>query len=217
MKIVSIGSSRFPLRVNLVFDNGLMLPFLVDNVFVLKLKKNVDIDNDLFEKIQDLSIQYLLNERALRLIAFSPKSEKKIYQKLKISFREYLIKYKFPKTTFNVDQIINLIIEALKEKSFINDSKYIEYFIRTHTKKSRRYIEESLKSEGISSILINEYLSAHVFNDKEEINNLIIKKKITIDDLKDYKNKNKLIAHFYRKGFSLSDIQSSFDDIVRSG
>lgn len=106
---------------------------------------------------------------------------------------EYEIKNKFSKTI--EEEMLNQIIDYIKEAGYIDDSKYIkrtvDEFIALKNM-SVREIENKLYSKGLNSYLIKDY----IYENKEELDEyelesakkIVIKKSNTLneDEIKQY-------------------------------
>lgn len=109
---------------------------------------------------------------------------------------EYEVRNKFSKTL--EENLLNDIIEYVKEAGYLSDAQYIERAISEYkalSNLSRREIKYKLYSKGISNNLIEDYFSEH----QEELyeyelksaKNIFIKKKNTMDEeeIKNYLRK----------------------------
>lgn len=215
MKLISVRAAIIPNRVMVEFDSGLRLPLLVDDVVVLKLVRDQEIDDTLFKQIVYKSVYYLLRNSALIQINNSPKTEKLLSQKLSLSLSKILAKYQYPQNIIKYSDIIADLVSFFKEKGLLNDADFVQYYIRKNHSKSRMYLEQMLQSYGINRSQITKYLPPQA-SQKEEVLRILRKKNISATDLKDYNIKNKLTASFFRKGFTFSDIKSSFDDLLNN-
>ncbi|MDD4135734.1 MAG: RecX family transcriptional regulator [Candidatus Shapirobacteria bacterium] len=196
MQIISIKASKLPNRVWINFSDNSFLPFFIDDIVKLSLVKNQEIDQSKLDLITKTALQFVGREYALRQIAISPKVEKIIYQKLKIFFQKFFLKYKI--SYQNINEIIQEIIDYLNSKNLLSEKKFIEYFIQKNKTKSSRQISYLLSQFNIKTQIQN--------NDLEIIKKIILKKK-NIDKLK-------LKSSLYRRGFNLSDINNAFDGEV---
>jgi len=103
----------------------------------------------------------LLN-KSFRFLSYRPRSEKEVveYLKKKISNFQFLI------SNFKTaEEIIDSIIEKLKEQKFIDDTEFAKWWIEQRSKvkpKAIKFIIFELKQKGIAKELIDEIL-----NDKE--------------------------------------------------
>ncbi|HPD44588.1 MAG TPA: hypothetical protein PK131_00180 [Candidatus Woesebacteria bacterium] len=130
MKLQSLKPSRIKNRVNLVFDDGSYLPFLVDEALKLGLKTGQEVN---FMELKEKSTNYLAREYALRQIALSPKTEKLLRRKLL---------HKFP--NFLPDQLIQEL------KPYLEETQYINYILKRFKDRSNREISYRLKLAGIN-------------------------------------------------------------------
>lgn len=201
MQIISIKASKIPNRVWLSFSDNSFIPFSADDVVKLSLAKNQEITEEKFNQIIQSALFFLGREYALRQIAVSPKTEKIIYQKLKIFFRKIFSKYKI--NYFQTDGLIEEIINYLQSKNLLNPQDFVAYFIKKNSKKSHQQIVYLLNQFGIDK----SYLSSVKSDQSADIDKIkkIISKKKSMD-------KMKLKALLYRRGFSLFDINTAFDD-----
>jgi len=170
MKIQRLKPSRIRNRINVVFDDGSYLPLFIDDVVKNSLKIGEDCD---FDKLKKISTNYLAREYALRQIAISPKVASILKRKLKQKFRDY-----------DSDELITSL------KPYLDEKKYIDYFIIKNKRKSNREIEYRLKMIGI-----NYHLDQC---DTEKIEKILQKKK------------NISISALMTRGFAYNDIKSVF-------
>lgn len=210
MQLISLKASKINNRLWLTFSDNSYLPFFIDDVVKLSLSKNEQIDDSRYLQILNTSLTYLAREYALRQIALSPKTEKIIKQKLSLYFKKVKAKYKINHSSLNSSEIIDHAVKELIDKKLLNDQDYINYFVKRNYKKSKQQILYSLQQQGLSSDLLSE-ISFDQDSDQEKILHYLSKKKINIEDITDFNEKNKIKAKLYRQGFSLSDINSIFD------
>lgn len=148
------------------------------------------MDDDLiFQRYYNLS---------LRFLSYRPRSEKEIL--------EYLKKKSSNNPSLTQD-IVDKVIEKLKEYKFIDDVEFTKFWIEQRTKFKRkpiRVIEYELKQKGIDSNLIEEILST--FDDKdldlENAKKLAEKKLDFYRSLDPKRRQEKVMGYLLRKGFS---------------
>jgi len=214
MVIQSIKFSRIKDRVYLHLSTGLILPLLVDDVIVYQLQKDKTIDSDLYSKLIDSSISYLLSSYAYRQLALSPKTAKIIRQKLTKYFDFIFKKYNYPSNLIDKQSIISTVIANLVEKKYLDDFQYVIYFLKKYRHKPRRFLEFNLNRNGIDVAAYLTYLP-HPDSETDSVKT-IIAKKYSKFNLSFFKDKNKVISALYRKGFSLTSIKAAVDDILKS-
>ncbi|PIR79946.1 MAG: hypothetical protein COU25_02675 [Candidatus Levybacteria bacterium CG10_big_fil_rev_8_21_14_0_10_35_13] len=103
----------------------------------------------------------LLN-KSFRFLSYRPRSEKEVVEYLK----KKISNFQFPISNFKTaEEIIDSIIEKLKEQKFIDDTEFAKWWIEQRSKvkpKAIKFIIFELKQKGIAKELIDEIL-----NDKE--------------------------------------------------
>jgi len=175
MKIQKLKTSRIRNRINVVFDDGSYLPLFIDDV----IKNNLKIGEEYeFNKLKEISTNYLARQYALRQIAISPKVESILERKLKQKFKDY-----------DSSELIE------KLKPYLDEKKFIEYFLNKNKKKSNREIQYRFKMLKIN---YNPEES-----DQEKIEKIIEKKK------------NISISALMTRGFAYNDIKSVFAKLGR--
>lgn len=209
LSIVNIKTSRIKNRVNLVFSDKNYLPLFVDDVIRLSLVKNQKLTSEILDQIKSLSLLYLGKEYALRQIAISPKTEKILIQKLKIYFIKITQKYKLLSSTPN-ELIFNQIIIQLKERQLLDQTNFVDYFIKKNRHKSAVEIKYLLRQHGVDTSSINIPRD----NENESIKKILSKKNINREILTNYKQKSKLYASLFHKGFSVSSIKAAIDEYL---
>lgn len=209
LSLVNIKTSRIKNRVNLVFSDGNYLPFFIDDVVRMSLAKYQELTPEKLDEIKSLCLLYLGKEYALRQISISPKAEKILFQKLKIFFYKKTQKFKLLSTS-PIDPITNQIITQLKEKRLLNQSDFVDYFIKKNKSKSVFEIKYLLKQQGIDTLSLNIPSD----NENQSIKKILSKKHINRDILSDYNLKNKLYASLFRRGFTMSAIKTAIDEYL---
>lgn len=139
-------------------------------------------------------------ERSLYILQNYSKTEKQLRDKLK----------KGGKYT---DEIIDKTLGFLKKHHFIDDEAYAKRFIETHKSAySKKVIKEKLYIKGIKKNLIDKVLEENedTFDEALVIRKLLLKKcpdYFERRDSMDIKEKQKILAFLYRKGFTYDNIQ----------
>jgi len=213
LQLSNIKASRITNRVNLIFSDGSYLPFFIDDVVRLALHKGQDIDAVQYDIIKDKSLLYLGKEYALRQIAISPKTEKKLELKLRIYFQKFKKKYNI--TDINsVSSITSDIIADLNSRNLLNKTDFTSYFINKNRHKSRTETLYLLSQQGIETTpFVTNQLDSN--NDLELIKKYFSKKRISPELLRDFKYRQKIMASLFRRGFKLSDIKTIIDDCLK--
>ncbi len=212
LKIVSIRSKLNSSRVNLELSDGRIFVLLADEIYILKIHKGDDVDPLFFNKILNSTITLLIRDYALRQVSISPKNRFILLPKLKLQVKKIVNKYSLP-TDFDYQSVIDNIIKQLEEKKYLSDSDLGNYLVRRNIKKSSIYIKNILSRAGLNPADFSSILPDNT-NQIEEIKRQINKKIKSLSDLKDRNIKQKIIASIFRKGFSLTNINRSIDEML---
>jgi len=137
-------------------------------------------------------------DRAVLLLQIRSHSEAELIQKLM-------------KKGFKQEEITEAILK-LKEYHYIDDHKFAVDFITTHfSKDSKRKIVMSLFQKGVDSDITEaaffEVAESFEVSLEEEALNNSIEKYIRHRSINNDEERQKLMAHLYRKGFSVNNIQ----------
>jgi SOS response regulatory protein OraA/RecX len=168
------------------------------------LKKFTSLSDDLFLKIQTNSAKFLLTEYSLKQITISPKVRKLLSQKLRQYSQKINRKFDYPDGL--VLGLIEEVLDKIDSLGLLDESQFVDYFVRRHHRQSATQINYQLKLLGINQKVTTE----------NEIDNIksILQKKYQSSDFSDFKTKNKITANLFRKGFALGDIKIAIDDFV---
>ena len=147
---------------------------------------------DEFEKFDKMK------SKVLKYVIYKKRTEHEIRKKFEKEFDE---------------NILNDIIEELKENKYIDDFNYIERAINEFVNLKSLSIKEikyKLYSKGIKSNLIDDYISANIDELKEyEVKSAykIINKKMNSMEIEDIK------LYLLRKGYCEENIRQALDEI----
>ena len=115
------------------------------------------------------------------------------------------------------DEMIDLVITRLESQNIINDLSFARYYIENRNRSkgiSRRKLLQELKQKGISDDVISEAfisdITGEVLRDEAEEIQKMVKKQ-----LKKTTDRNKIIAHLARQGFSYDLIKTTLDHILQ--
>ena len=193
MKIERV-SRKDEKNVSVYFDNGERLILSEDTFYNSGLRKGDEISDDRFSFFIEQNILYHIKQRAFSYLARRFHSERELLIKLKQKSYE--------------ERLIKLVLNELREKSFIDDQVFANHFIEEKLKKKRwgkNKIRAALFSKGVSASIIDEVLKS--FDSEEDQNEAalsLVKKKY--ENLKkretdNRKLKQKLVAFLLSRGF----------------
>ena len=181
-------------RVNVFVNKKYTFSLDVSQLVDLKLKAGVEISEEELVEYKKLSEFGKLYQRTLEWVLMRPRSVKET--------EDYLYKKIYEK---KLDKdFINEIIEKLKDKKYLDDEKFAEYYVENRFVKkgiSARRLKMELIKKGIKKEIIEKVLSDSARNDEDEILKIIAKKRARYDD-------EKLIQYLCRQGFSYELVQN---------
>lgn len=149
-------------------------------------------EDRLFLKALNLSYFYL---------NFRPRTRKEI--------KEYLQK-KAAKFKFD-DETISKAIGSLQQDNFINDRKFIEWFVEIKTTRrplSKFLIKQKLLKHGVEKQLIDEYLEKNVVDEFKLAKTALEKRWEKFKNLPRDERFKKTASYLGRRGFSYSIIKT---------
>lgn len=167
------GKFSFSLDISQVVDFGIKVGMEVSDADVLEFKKASEFGK--------------LYQRTLEWVLVRPRSVRET--------NDYLYKKIFEK---KLDKnYIDRIIEKLKDKKYLDDYKFCEYYVENRFSKkgiSLKRLKMELLKKGVLKDVIDEVLADSDRNDEEELKKMIAKKRAKYDD-------EKLTQYLCRQGF----------------
>lgn len=195
---------RDPNRVNVFLDTHFAFSLDVTQVVDFGLKVGKRVDADEVKELKKASEFGKLYKRTLEWAMTRPHSIREARNYLKRRqmrrrqtnhnrIREGLTP--FPELK---DDVMELVIERLIEKKYLDDQRFAEYFVENRYQKkgiSQKRLRMELIKKGVTPDLISLALEKVPRDENEEINKIIKKKRKKYDD-------RKLVAYLVRQGFN---------------
>ena len=194
-------------NVSVYFDNGERLILSEDTFYSSGLRKGDEISGDRFSFFIEQNILYHIKQRALSFLARRFHSERELLIKLKTKAYE--------------ERLIKIVLNDLREKSFIDDQVFANHFIEEKLKKKRwgkNKIRAALFSKGVSSSIIDDVLQS--FNSEEDQNEVafsLAKKKfenLKLRETDSKKLKQKIISFLLSRGFDYEISSGTVNKII---
>ena len=194
-------------NVSVYFDNGERLILSEDTFYSSGLRKGDEISGDRFSFFIEQNILYHIKQRALSFLARRFHSEKELLIKLKTKAYE--------------EQLIKIVLNDLREKSFIDDQVFANHFIEEKLKKKRwgkNKIRAALFSKGVSSSIIDDVLQS--FNSEEDQNEVALSlakkklKNLKLRETDSKKLKQKIISFLLSRGFDYEVSSGAVNKII---
>lgn len=179
---------------------------------ILKIYKNkiylendeiIDVNREIIDKyslkiideIDDFTYSLLIYDSILSKALYILSIRDRTIKELK-----YLLKEKYLKKNY---EIIENVIEYLKEKSFLNDYNYVYSYVNINYNYGRNKLIQKLMGKGIEFSIINDVLNSEYFSEFKDNQTELINKKI---EKYSYLSTEKLIRKLVSQGFELDKI-----------
>lgn len=192
-------------RVNVYIDHEFSFPCDVEFIYRLGIKVNDSLNKEDIEVIlREDDIKKCKNS-ALKIVEKSYKSKKEMYEKL--------LGKGFS------DDIINKTLEFLEEYKFIDDSKYVNLYVKDKIKnQGRNKIKYSLIKKGVNQDIIEETLE-EVDKDYEKEQALLLASKryeiLKKRESDEYKLSQKLFRFLIAKGYDFECCSEVIKKVVK--
>lgn len=189
------------------FDNDEVLFLSVDIFYKSGLKKNDEISDDRFSSLIKENQLFHIKQRAFRYLGRRQHSTSELRIKLKQKRYE--------------TELINEVLDDLKKKNFLDDTKFAEMFVEEKMK-LKLWGEQKLRSElvkrGIKSEIITDVL-ANKISEEEKLNNAMIIASKKYDTLKNRNVdkdviKRKLFTFLNSRGYNYDLIKEVYDELI---
>ena len=192
--IVPITNSRSKIYI----DNEFAFVLYKGELRNYKITEGKDIDNRIVEEIENSVLPKRAKLRGMSLLKNRPYTARQMYDKLKQGF--------YP------ERVIKIAIDYFESYGYIDDYQYALDYIEYHSDgRSRKRLEQDLTNKGIDrsviqSALIGWHDSGGVIDEEAQIKDLLRKKSYDPNNC-DGKEKQKLMAFLFRKGFDIGIIK----------
>lgn len=189
-------------RVNIYIDDNFFLGVNAEIIYDLNLKKGDEVDEEKLKSLIDKEGLSKAKNKAMSILNRTAISEKKL--------REKLSDYS--------DEIVDEVINKLKEYGFINDKDLARRIANDNSNISRfgkNKIRQNLYRKGISKDDIDE--AVEEIDSNEQYENALYLARKRYKNLKGEDNRKvyqKLTQHLAYKGFSYDIIKSVIQEVM---
>lgn len=201
-----------PKRVNLYLDDKFALGLDLETIAQENLAVGGKISEEELKRLEDLSRQQKLWEKALKFLSFRPRSEKEI--------RHYLVKKKVD------EEEIRWVMDKLKEQGYINDEEFARWWIeqrQTFRPKGWRVLKQELRQKGVSQAIIEGIGNPFAgqagqesgISELEMARRLAQKKYARFQNLPREKLFQKMGQSLLRRGFTWETVKKTIDEILK--
>lgn len=200
-------------RVNVFLDGHFAFSLDVTQVIDFGVKVGQKITPERLTELQTASEFGKLYQRTLEWALTRPHSvlETKNYLKRRQIKRRQLNRQrvrdeKKPLNEFE-DEVVELVVERLIERGFLNDQKFAEYYVENrYIRKgiSQKRLRLELRQKGVEQDIIANTLEKIPRPEDEEIKKIIAKKRRKYDDFQ-------LIGYLVRQGFNFQQAKEAVE------
>ena len=196
--IVPITNSRSKVYI----DNEFAFVLYKGELRNYKMAEGKDIDKSIYDEILINVLPKRAKLRGMSLLKSRPYTEKQMYDKLKQGG--------YP------DTVADIAVEYFKSFGYIDDLQYARDYIDYYSEgRSRKRLEQDLLQKGIGRSDIKEAFEnwqseGGVIDELAQIRELLIKKSYS-EDTSDIKDKQRMMAFLFRKGFSADNIRRALN------
>jgi len=189
-------------RIYINYDSAFSL--YVGEIIKYKIKKDLPIDNEIYDEIVNEVLPKRAKLRAMNLLKDRDFTEHALRGKLKEGY--------YPEDS------IRIAIEYVKSYGYIDDRRYVENYVNFKSvSKSRYQIKNFLLQKGVDKNLISEvcdkYYETSENSERKLIEKLISKRKVDIINIT-REEKSKLLGYLTRRGFQIDLINGVINEIV---
>lgn len=191
MEVISI-SKIDKKRSKIELDSGIVFALYNGEIYKLEIKEGITLDESFYDvKIVPI-LKSRIKERTIHILKSRDRTEKELRDKLKEGL--------YP------EEIIDYVIDWAKVLRYIDDERYVEFYIDTNvSKKSKNRMLYELKQKGISKEYLEDIFEEYEINEEEQIKKFLEKKNIDVENL-DFKAKGKILNQLLGKGYSYENI-----------
>lgn len=185
-------AGKYRVRVNFDYEETLILS--LKTLKKLDLCEGAEVSGEAYENILNDEVYPLARKKAMELLVKCDRTEKELRDRLKYAgFME---------------DAIDQAIDYVNHYHYINDEQYADNFIRYKSgSMSNMRLRQELSKRGIEEEAIERRLEGR--DEMEILKKEMLRRlnRVSLSDENDiHKNLEKIKASFYRRGFSLSDI-----------
>lgn len=184
-----------------------VFPLYIGELRKYNIQEQQTVDEALYtELMKNIGKRAVL--RAMNLLKNRDYTEKQLSDKLKQSY--------YP------ESVIDAALKYVESYGYVDDERYAYNFISMRSgSKSRKYIKQQLIGKGIDSSVIERAFDKYYSDNddkeadilREAVNKKICSKYGSERHEFSYEDKQKMMASFYRKGFSMELIKKVFNTL----
>jgi len=183
----------------LYLDDNFNCGISLEAVVKYKIKVGQEISQEYLDFLINQSECELATNKAVKYISKCQKTNSEVYK--------YLLSKGFD------EEVINKVIDKLKEYNFVDDESYSKNYIKFKNKNNgSRKIEMELKHKGVPENIVKQSIEEYA-NDRQSV--LTVAQKYTKNKPKDLKTKQKTYRYLISKGYESNDCVYALNQIFK--
>lgn len=208
MKVTAItAQQRDPNRVNIHVDGLYRFSLDIRQVIDLGLKIGNEYSDEELTHLEDESQFGKLYNRSLEYCLSRPHSQREVKDYLYRKTRDTRTKTGAIKKGVSTE-LTTRVFDRLVERGYVDDEAFTRFWVENRNLKkgvSKRKLQAELQSKGIATDIIEHYLAVSPRNDEDELQKIILKKRLR------YPDDQKLLQYLARQGFSYDDSKRALE------
>lgn len=195
-------------RSRVTLDNGEQFVMYKGELRLFAMKPGIPLSQEHYDHI----MSHVLPRRAkLRMMALLKQRDYTAYQ-----LSKKLLDAGYP------DSVVDEALSYVKSFGYVDDRRYAVDYIRSQSQfHSRKEVAQKLSQKGLDRNLIEDVFSEICPEERAESSSdnteyvLILKtlKKKGYSGNESYEERQKLLAYFYRRGFSMDEVYRAMDEL----
>lgn len=199
---------RDPNRVNVFINGRFALSLDIKQIVDLHIKVGRRLSEEELQELHQASEFGKLYQRALEWALTRPHSYQETQQYLKrrqikrLQNNRQRTQQELKPLPEIQDNAINLVLERLSKRGYIDDQKFARYYVENRFVKkgiSQKRLRLELHKKGVDSKVIESVLTDSQRDDKNELAKMVAKKRNRYSE-------EKLIRYLIRQGFHYQDV-----------
>lgn len=176
-----------------IYINDSFLFFLYSNeIKKLNIQQNKEISDEVLDRVYEDILLPRCRNKLLSLLEYKDRTGQEL--------RERLLMEGYP------EEIVERVILWAEENHFIDINRFARNYIKNNAgKKGKKLIQIELSKYGVEKELAKELLAEVEVREDERIK-VIYEKRFKNVDLKEEKQKMRILRYFVRNGFSYEDV-----------
>ncbi|MBQ4522846.1 MAG: regulatory protein RecX [Lachnospiraceae bacterium] len=181
-------------KVKVYIDDTFRFFLYSNEVKRLKIQQDAEVSEDMLNEIYKNILFPRCKNKLISLLEYKDRTSQEL--------KERLLREGYP------EEVVSQVISWAEEYHFIDIERFAVNYVKTNAgKKGNRLLRIELSKRGVEKELLDELLADVEENEKEQIEKIYEKRFYNVD-LKEEKQRMKVVRYFIRNGFSYEEVQN---------